>query len=86
MAEPVRSEQGLAPHAEVWERETRAAFLGAYWQTMGRAGHDESPKGTVDLLSLFELEKALYELRYELDNRPDWVGIPLAGILGLIPR
>jgi maltose alpha-D-glucosyltransferase/alpha-amylase len=35
------------------------------------------------LLSLFELEKAFYELRYELDNRPDWVGVPLAGIAAL---
>jgi maltose alpha-D-glucosyltransferase / alpha-amylase len=33
------------------------------------------------LLGLFELEKALYELRYELGNRPTWVGIPLQGIL-----
>jgi predicted trehalose synthase len=33
------------------------------------------------LLGLFELEKALYELRYELGNRPSWVGIPLQGIL-----
>jgi 1,4-alpha-glucan branching enzyme len=32
------------------------------------------------LLSVFELEKAVYELRYELNNRPDWVGIPVAGI------
>jgi maltokinase len=32
------------------------------------------------LLAVFELEKAVYELRYELDNRPDWVGIPVAGI------
>ena len=31
------------------------------------------------LLALFELEKALYELRYELDNRPDWVAVPVAG-------
>ena len=30
------------------------------------------------------LEKALYELRYELANRPDWVGIPIEGILELI--
>jgi maltose alpha-D-glucosyltransferase/alpha-amylase len=36
------------------------------------------------LLALFELEKALYELRYELDNRPDWVPIPVRGILTLI--
>jgi predicted trehalose synthase len=36
------------------------------------------------LLSVFELEKAVYELRYELDNRPDWVAIPVAGILRLL--
>jgi hypothetical protein len=30
---------------------------------------------------MFELEKALYELRYELNNRPSWAGIPLQGIL-----
>jgi maltose alpha-D-glucosyltransferase/alpha-amylase len=33
------------------------------------------------ILGMFELEKALYELRYELGNRPSWVGIPLQGIL-----
>jgi maltose alpha-D-glucosyltransferase / alpha-amylase len=32
---------------------------------------------------LFEIEKALYELRYELNNRPEWVGVPLAGIAEL---
>ena len=32
------------------------------------------------MLAVYELEKAVYELRYELDNRPDWVGIPVAGI------
>ena len=36
------------------------------------------------LLAVFELEKAVYELRYELDNRPDWVGIPVAAIQRLI--
>ena len=36
------------------------------------------------LLSVFELEKAVYELRYELDNRPDWVKIPVAGIARLL--
>jgi maltose alpha-D-glucosyltransferase/alpha-amylase len=35
------------------------------------------------MLELFELEKALYELRYELSNRPDWVGVPLAGLLAM---
>ena len=41
-------------------------------------------RSTRGLLELFELEKALYELRYELDNRPDWVHVPLQGILALL--
>jgi maltose alpha-D-glucosyltransferase/alpha-amylase len=36
------------------------------------------------LIELFTLEKALYEIRYELDNRPDWVGIPIRGVLDLL--
>ena len=36
------------------------------------------------LLAIFELEKAVYELRYELNNRPDWVSIPVAGIERLL--
>jgi predicted trehalose synthase len=36
------------------------------------------------LLAVFELEKAVYELRYELDNRPDWVEIPVEGIRRLL--
>jgi predicted trehalose synthase len=39
---------------------------------------------TEKLLSIFELEKAVYELRYELNNRPDWVRIPVAGIASLL--
>jgi predicted trehalose synthase len=38
------------------------------------------------LLTVFELEKSVYELRYELDNRPDWVVIPVAGIQRLIEQ
>ena len=36
------------------------------------------------LLTIFELEKAVYELRYEIDNRPEWVRIPVAGIARLL--
>ena len=42
---------------------------------------DSHPVGAV-----VELEKAVYELRYELDNRPDWVGIPVAGIQRLVEK
>ena len=38
------------------------------------------------LLAIFELEKALYELRYELNNRPDWVGVPVAAIERLLEQ
>jgi maltose alpha-D-glucosyltransferase / alpha-amylase len=62
-----------------WERATRGAFLDGYARAMGSA-FDPAQK----LLPLFELQKALYELRYELENRPDWVRIPLAGILGFV--
>jgi maltose alpha-D-glucosyltransferase/alpha-amylase len=36
------------------------------------------------MLDVYLLEKAVYELGYELNNRPDWVTVPIAGILGLI--
>ena len=38
----------------------------------------------IELLRLFEIEKALYELRYELNNRIDWAQVPLQGVLALI--
>jgi maltose alpha-D-glucosyltransferase/alpha-amylase len=73
----------LAPLARAWEVEIRAAFLAEYQA----AAHDATLYGPEalhagsGLLGLFELEKALYELRYELGNRPGWAGIPLQGIL-----
>jgi maltokinase len=39
---------------------------------------------TTRVLALLELEKALYELRYELDNRPDWVHLPLEGLRRIV--
>jgi len=75
----------LGPLAAAWESEARAAFLGAYEASVQASGLYGSVEEARALAGLFELEKALYELRYELGNRPDWVGIPLAGILALVP-
>jgi maltose alpha-D-glucosyltransferase/alpha-amylase len=65
-----------------WELATREAFLTAYVNTIATDG--VALPVNKDLLGLFELEKALYELRYELNNRPDWVQVPLQGILALL--
>ncbi len=73
----------LAPLAAEWERAARAAFLHGYGQAVAGGPVYDDFSALQGLLSLFELEKALYELRYELGNRPDWVGIPLAGIVAL---
>jgi maltose alpha-D-glucosyltransferase/alpha-amylase len=73
----------LAPYAEDWEARVRRAFLGAYAEAVRGSGLYASFDDMRGLLELLELEKALYELRYELGNRPGWVGIPLAGILAL---
>ncbi|HMH28994.1 MAG TPA: maltose alpha-D-glucosyltransferase [Steroidobacteraceae bacterium] len=71
----------LAPLARGWELETRTAFLSAYDSSARETAAYESLQPGQGLLGLFELEKALYELRYEIGNRPTWVGIPLQGIL-----
>ncbi|MBE0546809.1 MAG: alpha-amylase, partial [Rubrivivax sp.] len=73
----------LAPVARRWERWVRTAFLETYREITQAAGLYPGGAGfeaAHTLLDLFELEKALYELRYEIDNRPEWVGVPLAGI------
>jgi maltose alpha-D-glucosyltransferase/alpha-amylase len=73
----------LEPAARDWETQTRETFLNAYGARMTEGGAAQSPEGSARLLSLFEFEKAMYELRYELGNRLDWVQVPLQGILAL---
>jgi maltose alpha-D-glucosyltransferase/alpha-amylase len=71
----------LAPLAHAWTEEVRSAFLAGYHETTRDAKlYPELTPGR-GLLGLFELEKAFYELRYELGNRPGWAGIPLQGIV-----
>ena len=69
---------------EDWERRAREEFLAGYMDTVDHSLLPAGEEATTRLLSIFELEKAVYELRYELDNRPDWISIPVAGILRLL--
>jgi maltose alpha-D-glucosyltransferase/alpha-amylase len=62
-----------------------AAFLKSYLATAGAASFVPHTPDDLDLqLNTMLLEKALYELRYELNMRPEWVRIPLRGILEVV--
>jgi maltokinase len=63
-----------------WEERARERFLESYLETVDPTLMPPGEAAIERLLAVFELEKAVYELRYELDNRPDWVGIPVTGI------
>jgi maltokinase len=69
---------------EGWEGRARTAFLDGYFAHVDPALLPPGDAPSRQLLAVFELEKAVYELRYELNNRPDWVAIPVAGILRLL--
>ena len=74
----------LDPWAQLWEHSVAAEFLRAYRSTA--EGAKFLPLATADLrrlLDIFLLDKALYEVLYELNSRPTWVRIPLLGILSL---
>lgn len=77
----------LRPWADAWFTWMAAAFLRGYF-----AGADGSPflpptdEERERMLSLLLLEKALYEVNYELQNRPAWINVPLEGILDCIGR
>jgi trehalose synthase-fused probable maltokinase len=75
--------RGIAP-PEDWEDRARETFLEGYRERVDNALLPPGQQATDQLLAVFELEKAVYELRYELNNRPDWVGIPVAGIVRLL--
>ncbi len=74
----------LEPLVREWERRAREAFLSGYAEGTRNYSPPRDEDHMRSLLELFTLEKALYEIRYELDNRPDWVGIPVRGILDLL--
>jgi maltose alpha-D-glucosyltransferase/alpha-amylase len=88
-AEEARADLGdhdARTRVDRWEHELREAFMRGYLPE----GREHSPflprsRARLDvLLKLFEAEKVLYELSYELNNRPTWVWIPLRGLMAMM--
>jgi trehalose synthase-fused probable maltokinase len=74
-----------APWATLWESSVTAAFLSAYFADTHGASF--IPRDDGQLAALLEnliIDKALYELEYELNNRPDWLRVPIEGLLRLL--
>jgi maltose alpha-D-glucosyltransferase/alpha-amylase len=77
-------ENHLTAWAVFWQSAVSAEFLRSYRQAIAaNAALLPPPQQSQSLLCAYQLEKALYELLYELNNRPAWLRIPLAGILAL---
>jgi maltose alpha-D-glucosyltransferase/alpha-amylase len=74
----------LAGWARCWEHSVASEFLQSYIESIAAKQDLLPPKEQAQtLLNAYVLEKALYELMYELNNRPKWLRIPFAGILAL---
>ena len=69
---------------EGFEGQMREEFLNGYMAEVDLSLLPSGRSGIMNILSIYELEKAVYELQYELNNRPDWVAIPVAGIRRLL--
>jgi maltose alpha-D-glucosyltransferase/alpha-amylase len=89
--------RSMADHAErqdsvraalfEWESSAVGAAMQGYRDSVaGLASVPETPGQMQALIDLLVIEKALYELRYEMGNRPDWLPIPIAGLKGILNR
>ncbi|MET0445586.1 MAG: putative maltokinase, partial [Pseudorhodoplanes sp.] len=77
----------LAVALDAWRDRATAAFVDAYRETMTDARlWPADPAAAKRMLNFFLLEKALYEIEYELAHRPDWLRVPLAGILRILDQ
>jgi maltose alpha-D-glucosyltransferase/alpha-amylase len=77
----------LRQWAHAWYLWSSGAFLRAYVETTRGATFVPQDRGALEtLLQAFVVEKALYEIRYELNHRPDWLRIPIGGIVELLER
>ena len=79
-----KDSKNLTAWADFWQNSAASEFLRSYRETIAvNPTLLPSPQQSQALLDVYLLEKALYELLYELNNRPSWLHIPLAGILAL---
>jgi maltose alpha-D-glucosyltransferase / alpha-amylase len=76
--------ESLLPVADLWYHFVSRYFLGAYLQTV--EGSNLIPDGEAlnDMLQMYSFEKAIYELGYEINNRPDWAIIPLISLVKFV--
>ena len=75
----------LEPWALAWQRWASLAFLEGYAAAAGDAPFlPADPGQRAGMINLFLVDKALYELNYELNNRPEWARIPLRGLTELL--
>ena len=73
------------PYAEQWFHYMAGFFMKAYLETVKGTQLIPNNKEDLDvLMQTFLLEKAIYELNYELNNRPDWVVVPIRGIKAIM--
>ena len=72
-------------YADLWYQSVSSVFLSAYRETAGDCGFLPRTREETDiLLQAFLIDKGIYELIYELNNRPDWVMIPIRGMLSIL--
>lgn len=75
----------LVPYVTEWEATTREAFLSGYCEGIKNCPvWPREDQHAQQLIELFCIEKALYELRYELDHRIEWTTVPLTGLLAIL--
>jgi maltose alpha-D-glucosyltransferase/alpha-amylase len=81
------AEQRMLELAEAWRQRAVDGFRAAYRKAMrGCAAYPTNKNQGRRMMAFFTLEKAIYEVSYELANRPGWVDIPLRGVLGILAR
>jgi maltose alpha-D-glucosyltransferase/alpha-amylase len=77
--------EDMEPWRKLWHRWASLSFLKRYLEVSGNAPFiPDSHEELEMLLAAYMLEKTMYEIGYELNNRPDWLGIPLQGILEIL--